>query len=327
MLIITELKDEDILYLQRLAIITNVVPVIAKADTLSPEEIEMLRRSIDKLQQAEIRLFSFSNDRSAVQSSFTICSAPSDDNDNMDASILMSPDYVQPLIPSELATLVERVFDPENIACLRHLAAKKLVHAHGSTIFSIPATVSKSLSNGPGSPTSKSPSSTSQTIISYPLGISTYKQALIADHTQQEEKLAQIRLAKWAGELQKSLQNERARYEAIARGERAVWLTEKLDECVKDGALVSIESRRAINEKGPPKAELLKASSHRGLLDPSDPLGLLRWNEAMKRRGWIAFQVVGSFGILGAMAVWMARTWGAGSDGYNWPWQWLGGRV
>ena len=327
MLIITELKDEDILYLQRLARITNVVPVIAKADTLSPEEIEMLRRSIDKLQQAEIRLFSFSNDRSAVQSSFTVCSAPSDDNDNMDASILMSPDYVQPLITSELANLVERVFDPENIACLRHLAAKKLVHAHGSTIFSIPATISKSLSNGPGSPTSNSPSSTSQTIVSYPLGISTYKQALIADHTQQEEKLAQIRLAKWAGELQKSLQNERARYEAIARGERAVWLTEKLDECVKDGALVSIESRRAMNEKGPPKAELLKASSHRGLLDPSDPLGLLRWNEAMKRRGWIAFQVVGSFGILGAMAVWMARTWGAGSDGYNWPWQWLGGRV
>ncbi len=304
---------------------TNVVPVIAKADTLSPEEIEMLRRSIDKLQQADIRLFSFSNDTSAVQSSFTICSAPFDDNDNMDASILMSPDYVQPLIPSELATLVERVFDPENIACLRHLAAKKLIHAHGSTIFSIPATVS--MSNGSGSPTSKSPLSASQTIVSYPLGISTYRQALIADHTQQEEKLAQIRLAKWAGELQKSLQNERARYEAIARGERAVWLTEKLDECVKDGALVSIKSRRAINEKGLLKAELLKASGHRGLLDPSDPLGLLRWNEAMKRRGWIAFQVVGSFGILGAMAVWMARTWGAGSDSYNWTWQWLGGRV
>ena len=324
MLIIPELKDEDILYLQRLAIITNVVPVIAKADMLSPEEIEMLRRSIDKLQQADIRFFTFRNDRSTLQSSFTICSAPSDDNDNMDASILMSSDYVQPLIPSELATLVELVFDPENVACLRHLAAKKLVHAHGSAVFSVPATISRTLSNGPGSPTLKSPLSTSQNIVSYPLGISTYKQALIADHTQQEEKLAQIRLAKWAGGLQKSLQNERARYEAIARGERAVWLTEKLDECVKDGALVPIKGPYAMNEKGRSKAELLKASGHRGLLDASDPLGLLRWNEAMKRRGWIAFQVVGSFGILGAMAVWMARTWGAGSDSYNWTWQWLG---
>ena len=155
--------------------------------------------------------------------------------------------------------MVEHVFDPENIACLRHLAAKKLVHAQGSTIFSVPATISKNLSNGPGSPTLKSPSSTSQTIVSYPLGISTYKQALIADHTQQEEKLAQIRLAKWAGGLQKSLQNERTRYEAIARGERAVWLTEKLDECVKDGALVPIKSPYAMTRKGAlGKSELLE---------------------------------------------------------------------
>lgn len=331
----TELKDEDILFLQRLAAITNVVPMIAKSDTLSPEETEMLRRSIDKLQQADIRLFTFSSEITTTQSSFTICSAPSDEDDNMDASMLMSPDYVQPLIPSELASLVQQVFQPDNIACLRHLAAKKLVHAQGSRIFSMSTAIQRSasspLSNYPDSLTSTSSSSnTVQSIVSHTHVISPYNQARISDHTQQEEKLAQIRLAKWAGELQRSLQNERARYEAIARGERAVWLTEKLGECVNDGALGPTKgsSQAAPIESGSisAKPDILRASGHRGLLDAGDPLGLLRWNEAMKRRGWIAFQVVGSFGILGAMAVWMARTWG--SESYiPWNWGWLGGRA
>lgn len=51
-----------------------------------------------------------------------------------------------------------------------------------------------------------------------------------------------MRLANWATELQKSLANERAQYEALARNERAVWLTEKIGECVVEGTLVPIAS-------------------------------------------------------------------------------------
>ena len=298
----------------------------------------MLRRSIEKLQHADVRLFTFNSDSPTTHSSFTICSAPSDDNDNMDASILMSPEYVQPLIPSELAILVQQVFHPDNIARLRHLSAKKLVHAQGSRIFSTPTAMQRAtsipLSNRPDPLTlTSSSTNTVHDIVPYAHGISPYNQARIADHTQQEEKLAQIRLAKWAGELQRSLQNERARFEAIARGERAVWLTEKLGECVNDGDLVPTKGSDLATpiEKGSlsRKPEILRASSHRGVFEAGDPLGLLRWNEALKRRGWIAFQVVGSFGILGAMAVWMARTWGAGNDNTyaSWTWEWLGGRV
>lgn len=325
-------------FLQRLAAITNVIPLIAKADKQSHEAAEMLRRSIDKLQHAEISLFTFNSDGPASAPSYTVCSAPADDNDTMDASTLMSPDYVQPLMPSELAILVQQVFDPDNMACLRHLAAKKLVHAQGSRIFSMPAASPRSASNSlhdrptasPTSPTS-SPN-TSRTIVSYKGGMSPYVQARISDHTLQEEKLAQLRLAKWAGDLQRSLQNERARYEAIARGERAVWLTQRLDETVNDGALVSMHESALIaqtdKETLPTRGEVGRIAGHRGLLDAGDPLGLLRWNEAMKRRGWIAFQVVGGFGILGAVAVWMARTWGAGSDAYGtWPWGWMGNRA
>ena len=253
--------------------------------------------------------------------------------------MLMSPEYVQPLITSELANLVQQVFDQDNIACMRHLAARKLVRAQGSKALTVLDPSPRSISSPiHGHPLASLASTvyfptTSQAMVSYSKGMSPYAQARIADHTQQEEKLAQIRLARWAGELQRSLQNERARYEAISRGERAVWLTEKIGECISDGSLVPIQdsSLAARTEKGleATKLEMPRVSGHRGLLDPGDPLGLLRWNEVMKRKGWIAFQVVGSVGILGAMAVWVWRTWGTGDDGYTttWHWNWLLGRA
>ncbi len=316
-----------------------MIPLIAKSDTLSPEEIEVLKRStLRKLQHADIKPFDFDGEAAIASHPYTVCAAPSDDNDNMDASMLMSSEYVQPLIPSELVNLVQQVFDHENAAYMRHLAARKLVRAQSSKALTVPGLFPRTASSlGHSRPlasltSTASSSSTSRAIVSYTNSMSPYTQARIADHTQQEEKLAQIRLARWAGELQRSLQNERARYEAISRGERAVWLTEKLGECINDGSLVPVpnSSLAARTEKGleATKLELPRLSGHRGLLDPGDPLGLLRWNEVMKRKGWIAFQVVGSVGILGAMAVWVWRTWGSGDDGYTaWSWGWLAGRV
>ena len=322
------------IFLQRLTAITNVIPLIAQSDSQSLEESEILRRSIDTLQGSEVRFFTFNSHNTTTP--YTVSSTPADDNDTMDASTLMSPDYVQPLIASELVTLVHDVFDPENIACLRHLAAKKLVHAQASQIFATPLAFPVSVSSLPDGPlpaTSLAPASssnTSRTLITYSNSISPFAKARISDHTQQQEKLAQIRLAKWAGDLQRSLQNEKAKYEAIAHGERAVWLTERVDEAVNDGALIRTKTVAAVCPDAvvlPKIMEVGRISGHRGLLDAGDPLGLLRWNERLKRRGWLVFQVVGSFGVLGAVAVWVAKTWGTNSDGYTRTWGLFGYRV
>jgi hypothetical protein len=58
---------------------------------------------------------------------YAVSSTLGPDHDTMDASVLMSPDYVQPLLPSELTALVNQVFDPDSITWLRHSAAKKFV--------------------------------------------------------------------------------------------------------------------------------------------------------------------------------------------------------
>lgn len=319
--------------MKRLSALTNVIPLIAKADSLSSDDAQALKRSITaELRAADIKVFLFNSDESTTSPPFTICSAPSSDNENMDASLLMSPDYVQPLISSELTTLAQLVFDKENVSWLRHLAAKKLVYSQtesgaSSLLANIlnsptkPNFDQKIFSSHPESP--RTSSNSSQAVMSYSSSPSSYLQARLADHTQREEKLAQIRLAKWAGHLQKCLQNERTRYEAISRGERAVWLTQRLRECVDDGSLVPI---RGLSVDGQSDKETILTKSHTsatyGYVNSRDPIGLLKWSEALRKRGWIAFQVVGGFGVLGAMAIWIVKSLNNGSDAYmSWTWE------
>lgn len=155
-------KDVD--FMQRLSAFTNVIPIIGKSETLTPQELISLKTSIlARLQATTIRPFLFGKPlddallavqgldivyplktpTTAIYSGeskepdqfpfptpthpYAVSSALEADNDTMDASLLMSPDYVQPLMPSELSNLIEQVFDPESIAWLRHAAAKKFL--------------------------------------------------------------------------------------------------------------------------------------------------------------------------------------------------------
>ena len=303
---------------------------------MSSEEVEVLRRSIsDHLGASRIYTFQFGAE-DARQSPFTVCSAPSDDDDNMDASLLMSPDYVRPLIRSELGLLIQQIFDKDTGFYLRHLASSKLVRARrGSTPLTLPASISRAHSNPAsiGYPTPLGPPSmlSLQTMGSHTgssgAGMSPYVQARIADHTQQEEKIAQIRLAKWAADLQRSLQNERTKYEALVRSEQSIWLNEKLQEFTQEDPSGSTRNSALIKRSDRNHRRRRSATPYQcGLTAAEDPLGLLQWNEIMRRKICIAFQVAGGFGILGAMAVWAAKAYSLGVDGDgNWTVHWWKG--
>ena len=327
---VPEIKPADLDFIRRLSAITNVIPLIAKADLMSSEAAQALKQSIkDELNAADIRPLLFLPDDSTSAPPYTVSSISADDDENMEASLLMSPDYVQPLLASELSILVHRVFRGEEVRWLRHLAARKAVDFRRraasltSPVQSSPSRIkspafASQFSTDPGSFIS-SPSS-SREMISLPNTGNSYFHAMTADHTQREERYAQIKLAKWAGDLQRCLQNERARYEALSRGERAVWLTERLGECVKDGSLVAIDGALAVKpplDNTTARVGLTQPTISNGIWNPRDPLGLIRWNDILTRRGWIAFQLVGSFGVLGAVALWMARSWGAGAEAYS----------
>lgn len=250
------LRPVDIHYLRQLAPLTNIILLLCQADLMSPEQVAASKEQIySQLDEANIRPFSFSVPSPSYLTSsdperqgvYAISSAAGSDHDTMDASLLMSPDYVQPLIPTELASLVEQVFSSNGVSWLRHAVARKYVQwrnsegndhrGHHSPRLKMPA---------PGYSPSQLMSlagghyPTASQVLTPPVGPtgSSYALARLADHTQREERLAQVRLANWAADLQRSLAREREQYAALARGERAIWLTEKINECIQDGSLV-----------------------------------------------------------------------------------------
>lgn len=320
-----------------------MIPLIAKADLLSTSQIASLKKSFHThLQNNSLRPFLFGElsaqeDDAAPQTPFAVSSARSTDDDNMDASVLMSPDYIQPLIASELNILIDKLFDRDNMAWLRHSAAKKLTQSQGlAPVHHSRPSEPRALLRRSTSPGTSlfSQNHSLHVVTPFPMGGSaSYTMARVTDYTQNEERLAQVRLAKWAADLQRSLQNERERYAALARGERAVWLTERLGECVVDGTLVPITQTPGWSlemDKGTGGIVVRTCSNGQTgqyrlpQLSPQDPLGLVQWNDDLRRRSLIILQVVGSFGVVGGLALWLAKTWGLPSQSLSdWRFSWM----
>lgn len=300
--------------MQLLAPLTNIVPLLAQADNMNPDAVTHSKARIrSELIDAGIRAFSFdvlgTMATSPTQPAYpyAVSSTLGSDHDIMDASLLMSPDYVQPLVPSELTALVEQVFCENGASWLRHAAAKKYIQWKNSENPSRPKALYRPMSF----PAAPSTSLVTTAPLTTPMGAtSVYSLARIADHTQREERLAQIRLANWASELQRSLAKERARYEHLARGERAIWLTEKLNECVQDGTLVAVgdrgRSRSRLREKIRRKLGCGRGQGS-AKVHHQDPLGLLEVAAQLRARGWVAMEILGGVGVLGGVAFWVSK--------------------
>ena len=247
----------------------------------------------------------------------------------MDASLLMQSDYIQPLLPSELHHVIDGITSKEVSSYLKNAAAKKLVQARGLPRPSSIALAPTSTAFSPASnrvnsaPAIGGRPSTSQALATRSSGILIYNQACIADHTKREERLARVHLANWAGNLQRSLQNERRRYEVLAQGERMEWLKARLGECVFNGEIQDLERSKksetalvstARNEqlRRRQKRSAVSAMPSAGLVDRTDPLGLMRWREVMGNEGVSVLKIAGVCGIIGAVTVWAFRTFNVG---------------
>lgn len=281
--------------MRELSRVSNVIPLIAKADLLSADQIAALKsRFQTHVENGDVQPFLFgagtANDE--VTPPFAVSSARADDDDNMDASVLMSPDYEPPLIESELSALVERLFDPDSITWLRHSAAKKLIQAaSNSTAYPDP---------------SPSSSPILHVVSSYPMSGSTscsYTSARLADYTQREEQRAHAQLAKWAADLQRSLRNERERYLQQNQQPSAHTQTALITTIERNPQTGNILIHRSAN---PPSWK----HHYYPIPTPHDPLGLIQWNDDLRRRSWFIVQVVGSVGVVGGLALWLARAWG-----------------
>ena len=114
----------------------------------------------------------------------------------------------------------------------------------------------------------------------------------------------------------------------MARSERAVWLTERLGECVQDGTIIPVsqaQQQQSLVDNGSGALVRKRTYSRRQgrmegvYVDRTDPLGLLQLNTELKRKGWVVLQVVSGFGIIGGLAFWIARSWtGVDGEGQFW---------
>jgi hypothetical protein len=147
---------------------------------------------------------------------------------------------------------------------------------------------------------------------------------------QGEQPLSDLRIAKWATDLQRSLRNERERFEELQRNDRAKWLLERVGEEVSRGTIIS-------SPGGPPRAEWAvvrhgdekrnkagqRYSKATGL-DSRDPLGLCNLSDQVKRNGFVLVKVLGGVSVLGAIVIAVVRACGveAGLPRSGW-WNWL----
>ncbi|KAI0145406.1 hypothetical protein GGR57DRAFT_301857 [Xylariaceae sp. FL1272] len=298
-LISGSLKPADLEYMRRLAPLTNIIPVLARVDLLSAEQIVASKREIMmQLQSASISPFSFASDDREEQLPgkpsvpYTASSISIADHDEMDASLLMSSEYVQPLMRTDLAFLVEKIFSVDGASWLRHSAAKKYLQWRDA-VPSRPRHLYR-------------PLTPSRQMALLPISPSSLALARV-QRREHEPSGTRLHLADWAADLQRSVMGERAWYETLSRGEQAVWLTEKVAECVKDGTLVA---RRPPQERESRTGRRRGRRRERGKTQHhQDPLGLLQVAADIKASGWVALEMAGGLGLIGTAVYVIGQNW------------------
>lgn len=297
-----QLKPADLEYMRRLSQLTNVIPILSRVDTMSSQQIESCKNQITgQIQDAGIRTFTFDSRSApacAPATPYAVSSAKGSDHETMDASLLMSSHYVEPLMGTELLYVVDKIFSVEGASWLRHASARKYVDWRSASPPR-PRHLYKPL-NAPGP-------STSDALVRY-AGRSG-DLVRIPESTAQEPRFkldegTRLYVADWAADLQRSLAAEKDQCLAMPRScdvpdlrDRAVISTSGPD---RNGHVQQRRAQRSDSgrvKQKPAKRTVIK----------QDPLGLLQVSADLKASSWVALELLGSLGLLSGLALWFSR--------------------
>ncbi|KAF2863390.1 hypothetical protein K470DRAFT_292847 [Piedraia hortae CBS 480.64] len=107
--------------IRHMSLYTNIIPVIGFADTCA--DVQAAKRRMIAQLAGLPSLYSLQD----KEEPYAISSAAGIDDEELDASVLMSSLYEAPPVPSDLGKLVARLLDPSNAARMRHTVAAKFV--------------------------------------------------------------------------------------------------------------------------------------------------------------------------------------------------------
>lgn len=270
------ITKEDMQFLSALQQVTNVIPVVSHADILSVEEVASIKETVaQQLAENYVRPFTFSNAGApeGTVDVYAISSSPGSEFDLTDASLLVNSEYIQPLVTTDLARLVDDIFCPNGASWLRHSAAKVYLQwrkRHTQYGYGMDLCLAPRLSVQDIAPAG---------------GILRWRRDVDSSRTDDEL------LDDWAAALRRSLSNN------------GVQNTNLLQ--LTHPANMTVARRR--HSRSSRRLRLTEPKLHQ------DPLGLLQILGTIKNRGQTVVEVVGTVGVLGTFGVWMWYAGGPGA--------------
>lgn len=271
----TGLEVRDIETIRSLQAKTNVIPLLARSDELDADAVETSKRMIrQQIEEQGLDCFAFSDPRNDQEPCdiFAVSSATKADYDLMDASVLMSSGYVQPLVHTDLEKLVDTVFSVDGSAWLRHTASAKCIQWRRERTQGLQ--VDMALMHRDPAKCALSP-------------------VLTVNPFVQRRRWGRIELSNWARGLRQSLEIERCEYIATQQA---------LVETHKRTSSQDI-SRRQRGEPYSPRRNDVESR----ILTHQDPLGLLHIGSSLKKNGRLTCELVSSLGIIGCFAAWLVK--------------------
>jgi hypothetical protein len=304
--------------MRHLSTLTNIIPIIAKSDSLSHTQTLQLKLSLLRdLKANNIPIFTFGKsiselERNVVNGIPWAISCLRDDAGEMDASLLMREDTETLYVESDLPHVVKNISANSN--WLRFSAIKKFLDWRRHTDHPDPPA-------NAGTSGSVVLSNPATGIVTFPRVGEGYAMARVGDHIDREERLARVRLVQWAGDMRRTVRRrmteEREAYERVEGQERVKWLVARLNEAISaepETQLVPITQhtarrRSSAGARGSRSAEVVR--TQRG-----DPLGLVwvkeKWGAKVTRGivwiveagvvvggGWVVWKYVVDSGLSG----------------------------
>ena len=251
---------------------TNIIALLARSDELDADSISSAKDLIrQQIAEHGLDFFSFTAPDSDpdIIDVFSVSSATVTDHDEMDASVLMSSGYVQPLVKTDLGRLVDQVFSMDGSAWLRHCAATKCVQWRREQDHGL---------------------SLQMTLMHRDPAKCALSPVLTVNPFVERRYWSRVEVSNWAQGLRHSLETEKLHHLAQQR------LEARPHRWQRSGDLV----RRPGESSGRRRASEQINPVHQ------DPLGILPVLSQLKRNGQFTVEFLSSLGLIGCVAAWLA---------------------
>ena len=250
--------------MSRLHTLTNVIPLLARADELDASSLEDYKYQLrEDLDDEDIDIFQFPGlDHPECVDVFSASSATQRDNDVLDASVLMSSTYMEPLVDTDLSKLVDCMFSLEGASQVRHAAALKAITwiRQNRHLASSSALVRRS----------------------YNMDLS-----MVTDPFCQMRDWRRLEISGWAQSLRQSLD-----YERVINATGPAQLSTELSPRQSQAMTKRHSSPTTSRKKRRPVQQFNQ-----------DPLGLIELVGHLKNSGTLAVELLSGIGVVGYVAM------------------------